>query len=411
MAKADVLFIHNNFPGQFGFIATALKQRGMRCIAIGSQTAKSADIPVRRWKLPGGSTPGIFPIATRAEADLIRGRAAAEVALGLKKEGFDPQLIIAHPGWGETSMMIEVFPKARQILHGEFYYMSEGGDAGFDPEFGALTQEDRFRIAAKNATMAMAYVEADRIVSPTPFQAASFPKTLRRRIGIIHEGVDVDAIKPRDGVKLQIKDGPTLDRSTPVVTFINRHFEPLRGYHVFMRALPEFMAARPDAHVVMIGSAEGRGYGAECKTGTWKDTYLAEVRDRIDMNRIHFVGKVAHNWMLDALNVSAAHVYYTYPFVLSWSLLEAMASECLVLGSDTAPVRDVIKDGVNGRLIDFFDPAALSRALVEACERPQDFTHLRKAARKTVVEGYDQTRICRPAWLKLIDEIMALGPR
>jgi glycosyltransferase involved in cell wall biosynthesis len=411
MAEADVLFIHNNFPGQLGFIATALKQRGLRCMAIGSQTAKSAEIPVRNWTIPSGTSPGLFPLATRMEADLIRGHAAAEQAIALRDEGFDPLLIVGHPGWGETSLMMEIFPKARQILHGELYYNSEGGDAGFDPEFGALTQEDRFRIAAKNATMAMAYLEADRIVSPTPFQAASFPKTLRRRMSVIHEGVDIDAIKPRVGVTLEIKDGPTLDRSTPVVTFINRHFEPLRGYHVFMRALPAFMAARPDAHIVMIGGDEGRGYGMECKTGTWKETYLAEVRDRIDMKRIHFVGKVAHNWMLNALNISAAHVYYTYPFVLSWSLLEAMATECLVLGSDTAPVRDVIQDGVNGRLLDFFDPAALSRALVDACERPQDFTHLRKAARKTIVEGYDQKRICRPAWLTLIDEVMALGPR
>lgn len=407
MAKAEVLFVHNNFPAQFGFLATALKKRGMRCVAIGSETARSDQIPVHHWKLSRGSGKDTFSLAIRAEADLLRGHAAAEVAAGLKKEGFSPDLIIGHPGWGETTLLSEVFPKARQILHGEYWYRSEGGDVGFDPEFGELDQTERFRIGAKNAGMALAYVQADRIVSPTQFQASSFPASLRDRMTVIHEGVNTDRIKPDPEATISFASGTKLDRSTPVVTFINRNVEPLRGFHVFMRALPELLSAVPDAHVIVIGGTEGGGYAGNPKEGTWKQVMLKELEGRLDLKRIHFAGRVPHATLHQVMGISAAHVYYTYPFVLSWSLLEAMACECLVLGSDTTPVREVVKDGVNGRLIDFFDVPALSRAMIEACQRPDSFAKLRKKARETIVEQYDQTRLCRPAWLNVVDEVLA----
>ena len=410
MAKTNVLFVHNNFPAQFGFIATALKRRGMRCVAIGSQTARSVEIPVRQWKLGRGSTKDIFPYAVRAEADLLRGKAAADVAVMLRDQGFKPDLIIAHPGWGETLLLDEIFPSARRIMHGEFYYRARGGDVGFDPEFGEPTLDDRLKVAGKNAGMAMAYIDADRIVSPTPFQASFFPRAVKDNIRIIHEGIDTTIAKPRADVTLKIENGPTLDRSTPVITFINRNFEPLRGYHILVRALPEVLAAVPNVHVVMIGE-HGRGYGDQPKGDTWKDKFLDEVKDRLDLSRVHFTGRVPHPWMLDALRISSAHVYYTYPFVLSWSLLEAMACECLILGSDTGPLRDAVQDGVNGRLFDFFDVPALSRALIEACNRPEDFAPLRTAARQTVLEKFDRERICLPAWLDLIDDVLAEGPR
>jgi glycosyltransferase involved in cell wall biosynthesis len=407
MVKADVLFVHNNFPGQFGFIASALKQRGMRCVAIGSPTARSAEIPVRNWKLGRGTTKDIFPLAVRAEADLLRGHVAAETALSLKAKGFDPKLIIGHPGWGETVLMKEVFPEAKVILHGEYFYRSEGGDVGFDPEFSTLTQEDRFRVAAKNFSMAYAYVEADRIVCPTAFQASLFPKTLQSSIRVIHEGIDTQVVQPRPNVKLKIKDGPILDRSTPVITFINRNFEPLRGFHIFMRALPALLKSVPEAHVVLIGNETGTGYGGGRKTGTWKEAMLAELEGQLDLSRIHFTGRVPHKYMLAALAVSSAHIYYTYPFVLSWSLLEAMASECFVIGSDTGPLGDAIKDGVNGRLLNFFDVEALSQAMIDACRNPGAADAMRVAARKTVVDNFDQKSICQPAWLSLIDDVLA----
>src|SRR5215213_11636345 len=147
---ADILFVHNNFPGQFGFLAETLSARDQRCAAIASVTGR--DVPgvvVTRWRTRRGSTKGIFDPATRAEADLIRAYAAAGCAFGLKEQGFDPDLIIGHPGWGETLLLREIFPRAKQIVYGEYYYRSTGGDVGFDPEFNELKIQDAFRVHAK----------------------------------------------------------------------------------------------------------------------------------------------------------------------------------------------------------------------------------------------------------------------
>ncbi|HEX8165979.1 MAG TPA: glycosyltransferase [Beijerinckiaceae bacterium] len=402
---ADLLFVHTNFPAQFGFVAQAMAARGHACRAISSETGREvAGVPLTRWGTKRGSTPGIFAPATRAEADLIRGAASARAALALKEGGFTPDVIVGHPGWGETVFLREVFPKARQVAYAEFYYRAEGADVGFDPEFGTPTLEERFRIHAKNATMATAYAEADRIVSPTRFQASLLPAAFRDRAAIIHEGVDLERVRPDPGACLDL-GGRVLDRSVPVVTFINRRFEPLRGYHVFMRALPRLLEAVPDAEVVLIGSDAGAGYGLAAPQGsTWRQRFLDEVKDRIDLSRVHFAGHLPHDRMLAALSVSRAHVYFTYPFVLSWSLLEAMASECLIVASDTAPVRDAIRPGQNGLLLDFFDHGALAQTLIEACRDPDSFAPLRKAARETVVADFNRTR-CREAWIALIEEL------
>jgi glycosyltransferase involved in cell wall biosynthesis len=405
----DVLFVHNNFPAQFRFIAEALQAKGDQCVAIASKTGRNLPgIPVYRWEATRGSTKGIFPLATRTEADLIRANAAVEHALRLKKRNFNPDLIIGHPGWGETLLLNVVFPEAKQILHGEYYYRVTGGDVGFDPEFGLPSFENKCRAHAKNASMALALSEADHIVTPTPFQASVMPAAFQARTTIIHEGIDTERAKPIPDAKFTLEDGRVLDRSSPVITFVNRRFEPLRGYHIFMRALPKVLAAVPEARVLLIGADEAGGYGKEAPKGTtWKKLFLGEVERKLDMSRLHFPGRVGYERLLAAFSVSAAHVYYTYPFVLSWSLLEAMACECLVIGSDTAPVRDVVEHKVNGLLSDFFDVDALSDLLITACRDPQSFAPLRKAARQTVVERFDRSRICLPAWLRLIEEVRA----
>ncbi|GJD95018.1 D-inositol-3-phosphate glycosyltransferase [Methylobacterium iners] len=302
--------------------------------------------------------------------------------------------------------MREVFPRAKQILYGEYYYRSSGGDVGFDPEFSRMTTEEAFRIHAKNATMALACTEADKIICPTAFQASRFPDLFRSRMSIIHEGVDTGRIKPDPDPTLSLASGRRLDRSNPVITFINRRLEPLRGFHIFMRALPKVLAEVPNAEVVLIGADEAGGYGPKAPSGmTWKQVMLAEVQDCLDLQRVHFMGQIPHEQMLAALSISTAHVYYTYPFVLSWSLLEAMTSECLIIGSDTAPVRDAIVNGQNGLLLNFFDLEALSSALIHACRDPKMFLPLRRAARETVLRHFDRDSRCRPAWLQTIHEV------
>lgn len=408
VATKRILFIHQNFPGQFPHIAAAARAKGYKLAAICGPDVKGfPGVDLRRWKLARGTTQGLFDPATRAEADLLRAYAAADVAAVLKKDGFVPDLIVGHPGWGEMLMMGEIFPGVPQIAFGEFYYQSHGGDVNFDREFEPDSLPASMRVHAKNMGLALSYASAEIIVCPTPFQASTFPDGLRSRIRILHEGVDVSHARRKPNAKLKLKSGLTLDGSTPVITFINRNFERLRGFHIFMRALPALLERCPDAQVVVIGTDGGKGYGGPLPGGqTWKQKMLAEVGDRLDMSRVHFTGPLPHAEMIAALSISWGHVYYTYPFVLSWSLVEAMACECLILGSDTGPVRDAITPGVDGVLNDFFDVDALGRAMIEACETPDAFQAMRGRARDKAMAMFDRETVGVPGWMALIEEVI-----
>lgn len=401
-----VLIVHQNFPGQFPHIADALIARGDEVAAIGGPTAKERrGVKLVRWVNKRGTTNGIFAAATRAEADLIRAEAAAMAAVELARTGFKPDVIIGHPGWGETIHLKDLFPHAQLILFGEFFYRHLGADVNFDREFETPTLAGAMRTNGKNASQILAYSKADLIVSPTPFQASTFPELFASRMRVLHEGVDLSVARHNPAASLTLSDGRVLDRSTPVITFINRNFERLRGFHIFMRALPRFLEAVPEAHVVAIG-ADGDGYGGARGDGkTWRNAMFDELGPSLDRDRLHFVGQVPHDGMIDILSIGAAHVYYTYPFVLSWSLVEAMACECLVIGSDTAPVRDAITDGVDGVLHDFFDVEALAAAMIRAVREPRGFDAIRAKARLTALARFDRASVGVPGWLALIDEI------
>jgi glycosyltransferase involved in cell wall biosynthesis len=405
---ANILIVHQNFPGQFPHITDALLARGDKVAAIGGATARARPgVDFRRWSTKRGTTKGIFDPATRAEADMIRGAAAAQAANQLKLDGFTPDVIIGHPGWGETIFLKEIWPEARIILFGEMLYRSHGGDLNFDPEFGETGLVKNMRAHAKNASQILSFAYADRIICPTPFQAGSFPAGLQHMIRIAHEGVDIEHAQRRPDAKLKLPGGRVLDRETPVITFVNRTFEPVRGFHVFMRALPAFLEACPDAQVAMIGNVALHGYGGESPNGKdWKSLLLDELGGRLDMSRVHFLGKVPHSVLIDAFSIAWAHVYYTYPFVLSWSLVEAMAAECTIIASDTGPVQDAITNGVEGVLLPFFDIAALSDMMIRVVREPEAFSGMGQAARRRALRDYDR-QTGTAAWLSAIDELVA----
>ncbi|MDZ4369791.1 MAG: glycosyltransferase [Phenylobacterium sp.] len=399
-----VLFVHNNFPAQFRDLAQTLVAKGVPCMAIGQSHAGGGDgVRVSRYTLARGSTPGIFPLAVRAEADLIRARGAYDAARALKHEGWDPAVIVGHPGWGEMTYLHEVFPGARRVAFAEYWYRGRGQDVGFDTTWWPFDQEAVFRAEAKNAVMAMAYAEADVIVSPTRFQAGTLPAAFRERTRIIHEGVDVDAIRPGPPEPFALDDGRIIGPDVPVITHVNNNLEPLRGLHILARALPRLLEAVPSAQVLIIGGTDKRPYGGEAPDGrSWREACFDGVE--VDTSRVHFLGRTSHARMLAALRLGVAHVYYTYPFVLSWSLSEAMASGCYVIGSDTPPLHDAIQDGVNGRLLPFFDPEVLAGALIDACRDPGAYTAQRQAARDTAVELFDRAK-GRAGWISLLREL------
>jgi glycosyltransferase involved in cell wall biosynthesis len=409
-----ILFIHQNFPGQFRHVAPALAAAGheVRALAI-TPRAQLPGVTTLRYGLERATTKGIHPLAAEFETKVIRGEACARAMLQLKVAGFEPDLIVAHPGWGESLFAKDVFSAARLLAFLEYHYGTPGGDVGFDPEFPQDPFEARARLRVKDANSLLAYHAMDWGLSPTQWQRSRVPEPWRERVSAIFDGIDTDLVAPDPSAALSITlaDGGTRSfrAGEEVLTFVNRNLEPYRGYHVFMRALPAIQRARPNAVTLIVGGDEV-SYGAKPPPGTtWKQRFLDEVKDRLDMSRVFFLGRIPYPEFVTLLQVSACHVYLTYPFVLSWSCIEAMSAGALVVGSDTPPVREVIAHGENGLRVDFFDVDGLARTVADALAEPARFAPLRAAARRTAVERYDLKRVCLPRQLALIDALMSGG--
>ncbi len=401
------LFVHQNFPGQYKNLAPALAARGDQVVALGiTPRAALPGVQTLAYKLGRGTSTNIHPWVSDVETKTIRGEACFNAAMALKAKGFEPDVIHVHPGWGEGLFLREAFPKAKILAFFEYYYQSDGADVGFDAEFPRdESSGGGCRIVMKNAAHILSLNAADWAICPTHWQASSAPGWVRERMSVVFDGVDTTALHPDSTAWLKINERVHLSADDEVLTFINRNLEPYRGYHIFMRALPAILRARPKARVLIVGGDEV-SYGAPPKQGgSWRQIFLNEVKDELDMSRVHFTGRVPYATLNQILRVSTAHVYLTYPFVLSWSMMEAMSLGALVIGSDTQPVREVIEDGVNGLLVDFFSPDALADRVIEALAHREAFTALRRRARETVVKRYDLNSVCLPAQMTLVDAL------
>lgn len=402
----NILFVHQNFPGQYKHLAPALAKRGHRVVAVGMANRTLADIEYVQYKAKRGTTKAIHPWVVDYEAKVIRAEACAETCLELQKGGFTPDVICAHPGWGEALLLREVWPDAKQLHFVEFFYGAEGKDVGFDPEFPTPAFSGRCRLHIKNTNNLMNLIGMDAGISPTLWQRSTVPDEFLEKISVVHDGVDTEALVPDDNAVLKTRtvDGYEIEltKKQQVVTFVNRNLEPNRGYHQFMRCLPKLLADNPEVEVVLIGG-DGVSYGAAPKNGSWKEIYLNEVSDKIDRKRVHFLGNVPYPVYKSAIQISSAHVYLTYPFVLSWSMIEAMSMGAPVIASDTAPVVEVVEDGVNGWLVDFFDPQALAAKVSEVLG--QDNSEVRKRARQTAIDRYDLHSVCLPKQVELVENL------
>ena len=405
-----VLFVHQNFPGQYIHIVQRLAQMGQhQLIALGiNKPDANRPLPESlkhfRYPLDRGNTDGIHPLVMETETKVIRAEGCARAAQQLKDQGFIPDLICAHPGWGEALFLKAIWPDSPLLCYQEFFYNAYGFDSNFDPEFDRdWTWQAQARLNMKNAYLHLTLEQADWNVSPTHFQASSFPNHWQQRISVIHDGVDIERAVPRPNPPpMKLPDGTELHKGDPIITFVNRHLEPYRGCHTFLRAIPELQQHCPDARIVIVGDPKGVSYGAACSEGEWKDRFLAEIDGRYDPSRVHFTGTLPYAQFLPLLQLSACHVYLTYPFVMSWSLLEAMACGCAVVGSDTAPVREAITHGMNGFLVDFFSPGDLAAAVAELLQDRERAEAFGVEARRTVERTYD-LNVCVQRQLALMD--------
>jgi glycosyltransferase involved in cell wall biosynthesis len=326
--------------------------------------------------------------------------------LALKAQGFTPDAVVAHPGWGESLFVKDVWPDTKLGLYCELNYTEKGNDVGFDPEFLSTDPGDACRLRVKNINNVMHFDLADSAISPTNFQADTYPWPFRNKIKVMHDGIDTKVIAPNPFATFALKSGRILGRDDEVITFANRNLEPYRGYHVFMRALPQLLKERPHAQVVLVGG-DGVSYGkAPPGKSNWKQTFMDEVKPLIDDKdwaRVHFVGTLPHNQFVSLLQVSTVHVYLTYPFVASWSLLEAMSVGCAIVGSDTAPVKEFIEHDKHGLITPFFDQDALTSNIVRLLEDPELRQKLGQEARKKIQLYYDLYSICLPKLINWVD--------
>ena len=391
-----VLFLHQNFPAQFRQLVEALAQDPNNELMAFKQPPERQypGVAIVAYRFLSEPDPTIHPLLREMEAKMLRGEAVAEAARRLHTLGWNPDVIVAHPGWGEALFVKDVWPNARLIVYAEYYYRAEGQDFNFDPEYPDEDPQTLHRLKLKNSVMLQAIAEADDIWCPTEWQKSTFPDWIQGRIKVIHEGIDTDVFKPDPKVEFQIGNkGIDLKRGDEIITYAARSLEPVRGFHIFMRAIPEILRKRPKAHIIIMG-AEPPAYGRPpADAPSWLKKMLAEVGDQLDPARVHFVGFLPPEAYRAVLQISTVHVYLTYPFLLSWSLLEAMACGAFIVGSDTAPVREVITDGKNGHLAPFFSPDKLAQTVIKHLKaKPLDRAAIAKQARDLVCNAFDMNR-------------------
>lgn len=440
-----ILFLHPNFPAQFRHLAGALAADKANQVVY--LTARKEGAIPNVTKVVYQTTREVSPQTHRyvrpLEAAANTGQAAWRAAHQLKQEGFEPDVVYAHVGWGPGLFMADLFPQARYLGFFEWYYHAHGTDADFDPS-EPLNEDDEARIRTKNAPILLELAHCDTGIVPTRWQKQQFPADFHHRLQVLHDGIDTTFCQPKPGAKLVLPPEPQraaaltetaalpatkgqgfgstprtkakskstsapkltptqqlqqafwtagLDlSSTPeVVTYIARGMEPYRGFPQFMAAAAQLLKARSHCHVVIVGE-DRVAYGKTLADGrTYREKMLSELD--FDPGRLHFTGPLPYGQLLQVYQASAVHVYLTRPFVLSWSMLEAMACGCVVLGSRTPPVEEVITDGVNGFLVDFWDAGAISTRISQLLDKQPELADIRRRARETILERYDLAKL------------------
>lgn len=382
----NILFLHRDFPGQFKYIAPAIAQNPLNLVLFITAEDKIpsvAGINKLVYKVPNAAKQ-CHQFAKTFEENVLHGRAAAEIGVAMKQKGIIPDIIFAH-SWGLGIFMKDVFPDVPVLNYFEWFWNAEGAVVGFDGK--QLTTDKKAELRASNAQTLIDLCSCDSGITPTEWQKNQFPKDFHNKIKVIHDGVDTEICKPDANATFFIPDkNLTLTAQDEVITYATRGMEPYRGFPQVMEAIEKLQKLRPNAHFI-IGGEDRVCYGEKLSHGSYKQMMLKKLD--LDMSRIHFVGGLTFNDYLKILQISSVHIYSTMPFVLSWSILEAMACECCVVASSTAPVLEVVEDNKNGLLFDFYNVDELVEKVEFALNNPTKSTEIRKKARQAVLDKYE----------------------
>lgn len=384
----NIIFLHRNFPAQFKNIVIELaKDKSNKIIFI----TNNADLKIDNVETI------IYNVETQKndneylnfyDESFLHGKSAAAVLEKLKSNGFKPDIIYGH-SWGETMFVKDVYPDVPFLCYFEWFYNSENTDFDFFVKEQSIEEKEKLR--CKNSNILVDLCSCDYAITPTNWQKSQFPKEFQNKIKVIHDGIDMDICKPDKNAKFFIKEkNIELTSNDEVITYATRGMEPYRGFPNFMKAVEILLKKRPKAHFIIAGEDEVF-YGMKLNDNTYKNLMLKECD--IDLSRVHFVGKLDFSEYIKLLQVSSVHIYLTVPFVLSWSLLEAMSVGCCVVASNTDPVKEIVKNGYNGLLCDFFNINQLVQQVEYSLENKNKISILRVNARKTIVDNYELNKL------------------
>ena len=400
---AVVVFIHQNMPGQFKNICARISQnKNNKIIFITKRKEiQLSNIEKITYELKRKPRRDAHHYVVNLDEQLLYGQAVAGALISLRERGVRPDLIFAHSGWGEALFVKEIFPDSKLVVFSEFYYRSRDSDVSF-LQGDAISDDDRCRLASRNFHITNSMMYADLIVTPTLWQKSVHPRLLWDSIVTHHEGVDCQAIRTDRRSEITLPNGWTIRKGDEVITYVSRNLEPYRGFDVFFEAIKVAHRRSPDRRFVIIGG-DGISYGKKPEDGLPWRTHLLH-RETSTLENVAFLGRVPYAAFLDLLYIAKAHVYLTVPFVLSWSLLEAMALETCVVASRTHPVQEVVSDRHNG-LLCAYDADSIAETLDHALSLSDDQRrHIGAMARGTVDQNYDFETASMP---RLVAEIKA----
>lgn len=399
-----ILFIHPNMPGQYKHLARVFAADPANEVVFITKP-RSVNIPnvtKVEYEVKRDSFSDLHRYLIPFERAVFQGQEVWRVCNKLKQAGFVPDVICGHLGWGDGLFLKDVYPDVPVLAYMEFFYEGNGADMKFSYPEG-VAEDDKARVRMKNALHLFNLAFTDWMHCPTFFQRDRHPKDFWPRMSVIHDGIDTNEVAPNPDVSLQIPGGMKLTRKDEVITYISRNFEDYRGFPQFMEAAAEILKRRPNARILMVG-ADGVSYGKAYKgKGNYRED-LCEKYGLTNHPRFHYLGTLPYHEMIGVLQVSSAHIYLTVPFVLSWSMMEAMSAGCLMIGSNTEPVQEVLQHDVNGLMVDMLKPLQIADAVDSVFAHPTRMQHLRDAARQTILDKYSMETLL-PLQIQLIKDV------